>query len=43
MAIRVENVKGRRDRCVMLPRCLLEILRQSRRVYRPTTWLFEGQ
>jgi site-specific recombinase XerD len=43
MVIRVESGKGRRDRYVMLPRRLLGTLRKYVRVYRPTTWLFEGQ
>jgi len=43
MVIRVEQGKGRKDRDVMLPSHLLEVLRAYWRQYRPATWLFEGQ
>ncbi len=41
--IRVEQGKGRRDRYTLLSERLLIELRAYWKVYRPRTWLFEGQ
>lgn len=41
--IRVEQGKGRRERCVKLSDKLLAILREYYRAYRPKTWLFENK
>lgn len=41
--IRVEQGKGRRERCVKLSEKLLATLRDYYRAYRPTTWLFENK
>jgi site-specific recombinase XerD len=43
MVIRIEQGKGRKDRYVMLPSQLLEVLRECWRAYRPKVWLFEGR
>jgi len=43
MVITVRHGKGDKDRQVVLPAVLLEALRAYWRVYRPQTWLFEGQ
>lgn len=43
MVVRVQQGKGRKDRDVMLPAHLLEVLREYWRQYRPATWLFEGK
>jgi DDE superfamily endonuclease len=40
MVIRVEEGKGRKDRYVMLPPKLLDILRDHWKATRPTEWLF---
>ena len=42
MLLRVEQGKGRKDRYVILPVRLLEILRVWWRAARPTEWLFPG-
>jgi len=42
MVIRVEQGKGRKDRYVMLPPKLLELLRDYWKRARPGTWLFPG-
>jgi site-specific recombinase XerD len=42
MVIRVEQGKGRKDRYVMLPPRLLELLRDYWRRTRPGAWLFPG-
>lgn len=41
--IRVEQGKGRRQRCVRLSEKLLATLREYYRAYRPRTWLFENK
>ena len=43
MVIRVEQGKGRKDRYVMLPPRLLDILRDYWRRTRPGEWLFPGE
>src|SRR4030095_16567880 len=43
MVIRVEQVKGRKDRYVMLSEHLLELLRAYWKEARPQGWLFPGQ
>jgi integrase/recombinase XerD len=43
MMIRVEQGKGRKDRCVMLSPNLLELLRAYWKVARPADWLFPGR
>jgi site-specific recombinase XerD len=43
MVIRVEQGKGMKDRYVMLPSHLLEVLREYWRACRPLEWLFEGE
>ena len=40
MVVRVEQGKGRKDRYVMLPPRLLELLRDYWKRTRPGTWLF---
>jgi integrase/recombinase XerD len=42
MVIRVDQDKGQKDRYVMLPPKLLEILRGWWRVEKPKQWLFPG-
>ena len=42
MLIRVRQGKGRKDRCTLLPRSILEDLRSYWKAYRPSTWLFPG-
>jgi site-specific recombinase XerD len=43
MVIRVEQGKGRKDRCVMLSETLLETLRTYYKAFRPVRFLFEGK
>ena len=43
MLLRIEQGKGRRDRCAMLSPQLLELLRDWWRIARPQVWLFPGQ
>ena len=42
MLIHIKGSKGRKDRYTMLSETALETLRQYRREYKPTKWLFEG-
>jgi integrase/recombinase XerD len=42
-ALRIEQGKGRKDRCAMLSPQLLELLRDWWRIARPQVWLFPGQ
>lgn len=39
----VRNAKGRKDRMVPVSNKILEMLGEYFKVYKPTTWLFEGQ
>ena len=41
--IRVEKGKGAKDRYVIIPECLLLLLRQYYRMYHPIKYLFNGQ
>jgi len=43
MVIRVEQGKGNKDRDVVLPRSLLEILRECWKKYRPVRYVLEGK
>ena len=43
MLVHIEAAKGKKDRCVTLPSSILDDLRNYYRVYRPKTYLFEGQ
>jgi len=43
MMIRVEQGKGRKDRCVMLSPVLLATLRTYWKAFHPVRWLFEGK
>jgi len=43
MLVHIENAKGKKDRYVPLPTSVLEDLRNYYRIYRPKTYLFEGQ
>ena len=43
MRLLVRNAKGQKDRVVPLPKSLLENLRRYYKIYRPKTYLFEGQ
>jgi site-specific recombinase XerD len=43
MLLRIEQGKGRKDRCAMLSPQLLELLRDWWRIARPKVWLFPGQ
>lgn len=43
MTIKIVNAKGKSDRIVMLPKRLLELLREYFKEYKPKTYLFEGQ
>ena len=43
MLVHIENAKGKKDRYVTLPSSILDDLRRYYRVYRPKTYLFEGQ
>jgi len=37
------NAKGKKDRVVPISEKLIEMLREYYKVFRPKTWLFEGQ
>ncbi|GAA4147142.1 site-specific integrase [Sphingobacterium kyonggiense] len=39
----IKNAKGKKDRIAPLSRKILEMLREYYKVYKPTTYLFEGQ
>lgn len=39
----IKNAKGKKDRIVPLSLKILELLREYFKIYRPTTYLFEGQ
>ncbi len=43
MQISVNHAKGKKDRVVTLSKTLLPILREYYTLYKPKTWLFEGQ
>jgi len=43
MLVHIEAAKGKKDRYVPLPSSVLDSLRDYYRVYRPQTYLFEGQ
>src|ERR1700687_2743408 len=43
MMLRVEQGKGRKDRCAMLSPQLLELLRDWWRIARPAVWIFPGR
>jgi site-specific recombinase XerD len=43
MLLRIEQGKGRKDRCAMLSHQLLALLRDWWRIARPQVWLFPGQ
>ena len=43
MQISVNNAKGKKDRMVTLSETVLPILREYYKMYKPKTWLFEGQ
>ena len=43
MLISIKNAKGKKDRIVPLSPKILEMLRDYYKVYKPTTYLFEGQ
>lgn len=43
MQIRISQGKGGKDRYLLLPQALLEILRQYFKVYKPQTYLFNGR
>ena len=43
MLVHIEAAKGKKDRCVVLPSSALDELRNYYRIYRPKTYLFEGQ
>lgn len=43
MLVYINDSKGRKDRVVMLPKKLLELLREYFKDYRPKTYLFEGK
>ena len=43
MQIFVKGAKGKKDRLVDLDESLLAVLREYVRIYRPKSWLFEGQ
>jgi len=43
MLVHIEAAKGKKDRYVTLPSSILDDLRRYYRVYRPKTYLFEGQ
>jgi integrase/recombinase XerD len=41
--LKVRNAKGRKDRVVPISDKLIEMLRTYYKMYKPETWLFEGQ
>lgn len=43
MIIRIEMSKGKKDRVVPVSEKVLALLREYYKLYRPKTWLFEGQ
>lgn len=43
MQINVNEAKGKKDRVVTLSPAILELLREYYKLYKPKTWLFEGQ
>ena len=43
MLVHIEGAKGKKDRYVTLPSSILDELRSYYRVYRPKSYLFEGQ
>ena len=43
MQIHIKSAKGKKDRMVTLSTTILGLLRQYYILYRPNTWLFEGQ
>jgi integrase/recombinase XerD len=43
MVINIKGAKGKKDRTVALSEGILELLRKYYLVYKPKTWLFEGQ
>ena len=43
MQITVNHAKGKKDRVVTLSETLLPLLREYYKLYKPGTWLFEGQ
>ncbi|HNO70496.1 MAG TPA: tyrosine-type recombinase/integrase [Bacteroidia bacterium] len=43
MQVRIEQAKGKKDRCVNLPNSVLTELRKYYKEFRPVTYLFEGQ
>jgi integrase/recombinase XerD len=43
MAVRVNQGKGRKDRCVLLPERTLELLREYWRIDRPPVYLFQSE
>lgn len=43
MLVTIKNSKGNKDRVIMLPKRLLQILREYFKQYKPSTYLFEGQ
>ena len=43
MLIKIRGAKGNKDRYVQLAKGALDLLRKYYEVYRPKTWLFEGQ
>lgn len=43
MLIHVKMAKGKKDRYTLLSPLFLELLQEYQRVYKPTTYLFEGQ
>lgn len=43
MLVHIQNAKGKKDRYVPLPESILDHLRDYYRIYRPKSYLFEGQ
>jgi integrase/recombinase XerD len=43
MQININEAKGKKDRVVTLSPAILELLREYYKLYKPKTWLFEGQ